>query len=89
MPSGAHVKPRERMDRTSKGRNCSGQLGPRIKDVLSMIESQSWQWLTSKDWSNNLWKNGDIFFIYSSDIKEKHFHISCDWNKVENLFGGG
>ena len=72
MPSGARVKPRESMDRTSKGRNCSGQLGPKIKDVLSMIESQSWQWLTSKDWGNNLWKNGDIFF-YSSDFKEYIF----------------
>ena len=41
MPSGARVKPRESMDRTSKGRNCSGQLGPKIKDVLSMIKSQS------------------------------------------------
>ena len=43
MPSGALVKPRESMDRTSKGRNCSGPLGPKIKDVLSMIESHSWQ----------------------------------------------
>jgi len=41
MPSGARVKPRESMDRTSKGQNCSGQLGPKIKDVISMIESQS------------------------------------------------
>ena len=71
MPSGARVKPRESMDRTSNGRNCSGQLGLKIKDVLSMIESQSWQWLTSKDWGNNLWKNGDFF--YSSDFKENIF----------------
>ena len=42
MPSGARVKPRESMDRTSNGRNCSGQLGLKIKkNVLSMIESQS------------------------------------------------
>ena len=40
MPSGARVKPRESMDRTSKGQNCSGQLGLK-KNVLSMIESQS------------------------------------------------
>ncbi|KAL8119865.1 hypothetical protein AgCh_017108 [Apium graveolens] len=32
--SEARVKPRESMDRTSKGRNCSGQLEPKIKDVL-------------------------------------------------------
>ena len=87
MPSGARVKPRESMDRTSKGRNCSGKLGPKIKDVLSMIESQSWQWLTSKDWGNNLWKNGDFFLLIR--FKGKHLHISYDWNKVENLFGGG
>ena len=34
MPSEARVKPREGMDRTSNGRNCSGQLGLKIKDVL-------------------------------------------------------
>ena len=62
MPSGARVKPRESMDRTSNGQNYSGQLGLKIKDVLIMIESQSWQWLTSKDWGNDLWKNGDFFF---------------------------
>ena len=41
MPSGARVKPRESMDRTSNGRNCSRQLGLKIKDVLIMIENQS------------------------------------------------
>ena len=41
MPSGARVKPRESMDRTSNGRNCSGQLGLKIEDALSIIESQS------------------------------------------------
>ena len=41
LPSGARVKQRESMDRTSNGRNYSGQLGLKIKDVLIMIESQS------------------------------------------------
>jgi len=52
-----------------------------------MIESQSWQWLASKDWGNNLWKNGDIFF--PSDFKENIFTQAVIGNKVENLFGGG
>ena len=41
LPSEARAKPRESMDRTSNGRNCSGQLGLKIKDVLIMIERQS------------------------------------------------
>ena len=88
MPSGARVKPRESMDRTSKGRNYSGQLRLKIKDVLSMIESQSWQWLASKDWGNNLWKKMVIFF-FPSDFKENIFTQAVIGNKVENLFGGG
>ena len=72
MPSEARVKPREGMDRTSNGQNYSGKLGLKVKEVLSMIKSQSWQWLTSKDWGDNLWKNGNFFF-YSSDFKESIF----------------